>query len=279
MALSNFASNQLAAAQFSSTKTMTPDDLLSVLMEESDRQRMQRLCQQGSGKAKDDENEALAGEALKSNNKGKLKNPNIECWNCGKRGHISHFCRKPKKSNDDKDEKKKGGSDGKTNGGSSSANAAEEEGAWAAEEEMDWFLEAAGDMKQDIVEEFGDTSGDAFVVTEAVKMSGTVELYDSGCSNHISPYCESFENFENTTPKQFRAANQQTFSTIGKGELIMEIPNGSDYSKLRLMDVLYSPNVRYTLVSIGRLDEAGFTATFGGGKCVVCGPDGERIGR
>jgi hypothetical protein len=37
--LSNFASNQLAAVQFSSSKSMMPDDLLSMLMEESDRQR------------------------------------------------------------------------------------------------------------------------------------------------------------------------------------------------------------------------------------------------
>jgi hypothetical protein len=36
--LSNFVSNQLAAAQFSSSKSMTPDDFLSMLMEESDRQ-------------------------------------------------------------------------------------------------------------------------------------------------------------------------------------------------------------------------------------------------
>jgi len=43
MALSNFTSNQLAAIQFSSTKTKTPDDLLSMLMEESNRQRGQQL--------------------------------------------------------------------------------------------------------------------------------------------------------------------------------------------------------------------------------------------
>ena len=143
MVLSNFASNKLAAAQFSSTKTMTPNNLLSMLMEESNRQQVQQLHWQGSGKAKDNDNETLAGEALKSNSKGKPKNPNIECWNCGKKGHISCFCHKLKKSTDNKDEKK-GSSDGKTSTGSSHANTAEEEwvwaveeGAWAAEEESD----------------------------------------------------------------------------------------------------------------------------------------------
>jgi hypothetical protein len=49
-------------------------------------------------------------------------------------------------------------------------------------------------------------------------------------------------------------------------------------SQLRLSDVLYSPNVGYTLVSIGQLDDAGFTAQFGRGKCLLTGPDGEKIG-
>ena len=40
----------------------------------------------------------------------------------------------------------------------------------------------------------------------------------------------------------------------------------------------YSPNVAYTLVSIGRLDDEGFTAKFGQGKCVLLGPDEEKVG-
>jgi len=55
-------------------------------------------------------------------------------------------------------------------------------------------------------------------------------------------------------------------------------PNGVETSKLQLTEVLYSPQVGYTLVSIGNLDDKGFTVTFGGGKCVVTGPDGKQIG-
>ena len=40
----------------------------------------------------------------------------------------------------------------------------------------------------------------------------------------------------------------------------------------------YSPNVVFTLVSIGRLDEEGYEANFGHGKCVLLGPDGEKLG-
>jgi hypothetical protein len=51
-----------------------------------------------------------------------------------------------------------------------------------------------------------------------------------------------------------------------------------DFTQLRLKGVLYSPNMEYTLVSIGRLDEEGFSALFGQGKCLLKGPDGEKVG-
>jgi len=60
--------------------------------------------------------------------------------------------------------------------------------------------------------------------------------------------------------------------------MVINIPNGADILQLRLTEVLYSPKVGYTLVSVGRLDDNGFSATFGGGKCVIQGPDGEELG-
>ena len=42
--------------------------------------------------------------------------------------------------------------------------------------------------------------------------------------------------------------------------------------------MLYSPEVRYTLISVGHLDEAGFFATFGQGQCKICSSDGEQVG-
>jgi hypothetical protein len=128
----------------------------------------------------------------------------------------------------------------------------EDEGAWVAveaeETEVDWFELAIAEMEdkeaKDVVEKFRDTSGQAFIVP----------------------------------PKVFRAANQQNFSTTGKGDLLIDVPDGDDNSRLRLHNVLFFSDVAYTLVSIGQLDEAGFTALFVHGRCVLRGPDGERIG-
>ena len=44
------------------------------------------------------------------------------------------------------------------------------------------------------------------------------------------------------------------------------------------MDVQYFPNVAYTLVSIGKLNNEGFTITFGNGRCILKGPDGGKVG-
>ena len=119
----------------------------------------------------------------------------------------------------------------------------------------------------------------ALVAVNSAKPGAMSELYDSGCTNHISPYRDRFENFENIVPRKFRAANQQTFSTTGIGELIIDVPNGDGhFCKLRLSGVQYSPEITYTLVSIGQLDEAGFSVLFGNGKCLIQGPDGEKVG-
>jgi hypothetical protein len=127
------------------------------------------------------------------------------------------------------------------------------------------------------------TSEEAHAATEPLKLGQysfvQAELYDSGCTRHISPYREDFESFTEIPPISFSAANKAKFTASGKGEMVIGIPNGVEVSQLRLTEVLYSPEVGYTLVSIGRLDKKGFSATFGDGKCTIRGPDDEYIGK
>ena len=78
-----------------------------------------------------------------------------------------------------------------------------------------------------------------------------VELYDSGTTHHLSPYRDRFVTFRPIPPKGFDAANQQSFSATGVGDMLVEVPNGEEVSTIRLTEVLYSPEVGYTLVSIG----------------------------
>ena len=110
-ALSNFASSQLAAAQYLSSKKMTPEDLLSMLLEESDRQRAQFQHRRVPGKGKEDSNEALSADQSSRSKKGKghaHKYVDITCWNCDDKGHISRNCKKPKKPKSKDDSGKQG---------------------------------------------------------------------------------------------------------------------------------------------------------------------------
>lgn len=105
------------------------------------------------------------------------------------------------------------------------------------------------------------------------------ELYDSGTTRHISPYRDMFNNYVDTPPKSLNAANKRKFVAVGKGDMVIEVPNGVDASRLQLTEVLYSPEVGYTLVSIGRLDECGYATTFGDGKCTIRDENGDTIGQ
>ena len=108
--------------------------------------------------------------------------------------------------------------------------------------------------------------------------SRRVELYDSGATRHISPYCDAFETYTTIPPKPFTAANRQVFNATSIGEMVVDVPNGYDVSRLRLTEVLYSKEVGYTLVSVGHLDELGLSTTFADGFCTIWGTDGETIG-
>ena len=65
---------------------------------------------------------------------------------------------------------------------------------------------------------------------------------------------------------------------IGMGNMIMSLPNGDAQSRIKLTQVLYTPTLGFTLVSIGCIDDAGFYSTFGGGKCKIQTKECKTIG-
>jgi hypothetical protein len=167
---------------------------------------------------------------------------------------------------------------------SDSSSECSEVGGTGLSDDEDWFSEVGEDASE--LDDIGWTSDDlpeeSLVATEPAKPGQYAymrsELYDSGCTQHISPYREDFTSFTEIPPKSFRATNKQSFSATGKGEMVVDVPKGANFSQLQLTEVLYSPEVGYTLISIGKLDEKGFSATFSDGKCSICGLDGEPVG-
>jgi hypothetical protein len=111
-----------------------------------------------------------------------------------------------------------------------------------------------------------------------VKSSPCVEVYDSRCMRHITLYCDDVVNFIKISPKSFQATKQQNFTAVGMGEMIVDVPNGINILQLKFTEVLYLPEVGYTLVSIGCIDKNGFSVIFANGKCMIQGPKGESVG-
>jgi hypothetical protein len=157
----------------------------------------------------------------------------------------------------------------------------------------DWFSEVEEDkLSDDLADNLSETSFEeiaagigeedmeevAAIISEGFRPAGRVDLYDSGSTQHLSPYHDQFTTYQEILLKSFTAANKQKFHAVGSGEMIIEVPDGADISKVKLTKVLYSPEIGYTLVSVGRLDEARMTTTFGNGQCVIRDADGSRIG-
>ncbi|CAA7269926.1 unnamed protein product [Cyclocybe aegerita] len=145
-----------------------------------------------------------------------------------------------------------------------------------------WSSEDGSDEEEErLMAEFYaiiNTVKEKFDVENAFLETPHVEIYDSASTRHISPYHKDFVNLMEIPPQTLCAANKNNFSATGVGKLIIDIPSGVNMKQLHLTEVLYSPEVGYTLVSIGRLDEKGFSTTFAHGKCVIRGPKGEEVG-
>jgi hypothetical protein len=207
------------------------------------------------------------------------------CWNCDKPSHIKPNCPEPLKKPNDSKAKPKAKESANAATDSDPLSDWEEGGAFGVDEFSD-VESLPGQITSSINDDDdcsddGDDSADLFsdcgddcapekdfgpevdwenvlaVQEMAAHVSGAkssptkIELIDSGCTCHISPYREDFTSFEEIPLRSFRAANKQRFSAVGMGELTIDLPNGADGSKLALTEVLYSPEVGYTLVSVG----------------------------
>jgi hypothetical protein len=101
----------------------------------------------------------------------------------------------------------------------------------------------------------------------AITLAGTnstveTELYDSGASCHMSPYRHKFINFISIKKKLLTAADGGHFKAVGKGDMHISMPNSRTMIMILLKDVLCALKMGATLVSIGKIDAAGYALLF-----------------
>ncbi len=104
------------------------------------------------------------------------------------------------------------------------------------------------------------------------------ELYNSGASCHMSPFQHHFVSYHSIDPRPITAADKQVFYAVGLGDLQIEVPNGESSSSVILKDVLHTPDMALTIVSISRITKTGCAVSFEGDACKIKSKAGKIIG-
>jgi transposase InsO family protein len=214
---------------------ISPDRLIELLGQEADR----RSLRDGSAKKKESNEVALATSSDSTGTKKKDKSK-VKCFNCKRTGHYQRDCFAKGGGKEGQWPKRKGEKTEKA----ATAKSDDEEDGWAT------ILDGDSPSK-------GNRTAPADVRDD-------VEIYDSGASRHMSPYRSKFINFSEIPPKKIRTADRHTFLATGKGDMYIMVPKGKTETKVLLRDVLYSPEMSATLVSIGRIVAAKHTVLFRG---------------
>jgi hypothetical protein len=99
---------------------------------------------------------------------------------------------------------------------------------------------------------------------------------DSGASSVYSPDRTRFTNYK-TIDRKITAADGRQLKAIGMGDLEMELPNGSGTTKMKFEQAIHAPEMAFTLISISRLDQAGYKVVFEKGMCRIINQKGRVI--
>ena len=178
---------------------------------------------------------------------GGITNPDVECWTCGEKGHYKDKCpKKPKKK--------------------SSRNRGRSHEAHTSQPQDDYTFSSH------IV-------GEALARTTVDSDAAGITIYNSRATAHMSPRRDRFVNFKRIEPKGVKAADKTVFMATGLGCMKINMPNGKDTTAVTLHDVLYCPDLGYTLVSLAKCDAASFTVLLKDKSCSIKDLNGCQIGR
>ncbi|MCO5551785.1 hypothetical protein L7F22_005287 [Adiantum nelumboides] len=115
--------------------------------------------------------------------------------------------------------------------------------------------------------DFGIATGDIFLTSNFDSIFLTAEdvhamsdwIINSGASLHVFPHKEWFTSYV-ATIDYVRLGNEQVCDILGVGDVQLKFLNGSS---LWLKNVRHVPAIRKSLISIGKLDDAGYVTIFG----------------
>jgi hypothetical protein len=72
-------------------------------------------------------------------------------------------------------------------------------------------------------------------------------------------------------------ADRRSLTAIGMRDLHIELPNRSRKTKFTFKNAIHTPGMAFTLISISRLDKAGYLVLFRKGMCAIRDLKGQTI--
>ena len=106
--------------------------------------------------------------------------------------------------------------------------------------------------------------------TEDILLQGVQEMriqdnqwyLDVGASSHMTGMRSYFKSIDENQRGSIKFGDESSISFQGKGSIIV---NYSNREELKLDGVLCVPTLKVNILSLGKLDDDGFTSTLGGG--------------
>jgi hypothetical protein len=185
------------------------------------------------------------GETSKNDGNGKGKKPmnkkHIQCYNCQKYGHFASECKGKKVprqySNED-----------------SKANVAENDNNSDHDPLLLQMMATS-------------TTDDNFPKDDGWYL-------DTGCSTHMTGYNSWLINFDSSKKSTIRFSDSRTVQAEGIGDVLIKGKNGN---QALITGVLYVPDMKSNLLSMGQLVEKGFSMTLGNNEMKVFIADNKLI--
>ena len=241
-----------------SSRAMKPDDLITFITEEAQHRVINDECTKNT-----ESTLAALGKKQRTgkhrSNKGKEKSTSgATCENCKNAGHTKADCWV------------KGG--GKEGQGPRGRNPKK------GEKKVE--TAAAAEVTGNANEIFAFTcTSDYIEVANALNVpkSRLGACIDSGTSRHYSPNRDAFINYSPISNTTITTADSRKLKVLGKGDVRIELLNSTKCTKTILKEAIHAPDMAFTLISVGRLDDAKCSTAFSGGMCTIRNPSGHTM--